>query len=422
MTAQTGLHLMPATQTIRDGWVHVESRIVRGDPASDQGQTIFVAFPEKFAGMVNLNAHIFLPACMVYGMQQNVGQVHTHHQIDPRTQYGLEEIQRAYFSLYPKKLNRIEIVYGQSLVRTPEASQPRGRGVFFSAGVDAFHAAMTVSQDPLLVPAAGSKGYLIAIQGFDTMLDENELFGQILNAANHVAEKTGWEVIPMRTNLKQVLYPESNRHRGWAEFGYVSCMMAAANALSLGIERAYIASGMGYMDTTHDGSSPAYDHLWSSSAVELVNIGSYATRMMKLEAMHSWKELLKYLKVCGQRKVINPVNCGWCDKCKRTILALHAVGLLEYAREAFHPATTTNLVATAEHVNIPSDFQRLLYRQILERLEQRPEDAAIANALRQSIEVSLSPWRMKMREKRRRLDYYWHKGWKRLRGGFRSSP
>jgi hypothetical protein len=75
------------------------------------------------------------------------------------------------------------------------------------------------------------------------------------------------------------------------------------------------------------GSHPELDPLWSSDGVEFVHDGA-VTRGEKIDLIKDSDMALENLRVCFQVGT-ERLNCGECEKCMRTMVALRIVGALE---------------------------------------------------------------------------------------------
>ena len=70
---------------------------------------------------------------------------------------------------------------------------------------------------------------------------------------------------------------------------------------------------------------------FSTSGLRIYNEGGAKTRLQKTKEIASYPLVQKYLHVCTTK----PYNCSVCPKCKRTILSLEALGVLDRFREVF---------------------------------------------------------------------------------------
>ncbi|MGH9628836.1 MAG: hypothetical protein ACRD7E_10975 [Bryobacteraceae bacterium] len=131
---------------------------------------------------------------------------------------------------------------------------------------------------------------------------------------------TGKRLVVARTNLRELPAPTQ-----WGVLhGPVLAMVAHALAPAHG--RVMIGSSYCYRQLHPWGSHPLLDPLWSSEAVTIEHDGTEADRVSKLRLLCQHPQFLPYLRVCWQRG--RATNCGSCEKCLRTMLALEGLGYL----------------------------------------------------------------------------------------------
>lgn len=141
------------------------------------------------------------------------------------------------------------------------------------------------------------------------------------------AAAIGLPLVPVRTNVR-TFHPSFPWSRDVA-FG--AGMISAAHAFPGRWTEAHFASG-GYPGThPPHGSHPALDPLFSSGAVLVRHAEAARTRLEKVRAIAAWPEAMEVLDVCLHHEPppTGVVNCGRCEKCVRTMLALAAVGRLD---------------------------------------------------------------------------------------------
>lgn len=69
-----------------------------------------------------------------------------------------------------------------------------------------------------------------------------------------------------------------------------------------------------------------HDHLWSTEQCRIEHHGSHLTRTQKIELVAEHQDALDVLRVCWRH--VDRYNCGECEKCLRTMVALEIVGAL----------------------------------------------------------------------------------------------
>ncbi len=110
-------------------------------------------------------------------------------------------------------------------------------------------------------------------------------------------------------------------------------MLSTALCLGGRIDRVAIGSaGLGMRHETQ-GSHPWLDHHYSTEAVAVHHAQAAMTRLDKTRLIADWPEGLSVLRPCLAEVPgdVDQMNCGKCEKCIRTMLALLALGKLDTA-------------------------------------------------------------------------------------------
>jgi hypothetical protein len=192
----------------------------------------------------------------------------------------------------------------------------RGDALFFSGGTDSFYSLL--KHRP-----GGSVSKLVFVSGFDIPLGNPSLEGA-LAAVHRVAESTGAAVVTVTTNLRSLSEPIV----GWG--AYHGAVLASAGLLLGGnVSRCLIPASRAYQYLTPWGSHPVLDPLWSTEVLEFIHDGAEAVRHQKLGMVAQDPLGQSGLRVCLQPINGRDVyNCGQCEKCLVTMLALQLQGLL----------------------------------------------------------------------------------------------
>lgn len=206
---------------------------------------------------------------------------------------------------------------------------PSYTGCFFSGGVDSFYTFLKNKE---------SITHLIVVHGFDIYVENKNLFGNLFQNMQKVAQAEGIKAIPVETNIRA--YTDAYISWDWEVGGGLG---SVALALRAGIQQFFIASTYSWDQMRPYGTHPATDSLWASKTMRIVHDGNEARRVEKvLNRVALSKTALQYLKVCYQNPM-GAYNCSKCEKCIRTMLALEAAG-------AFHEAKTFDGILTPERV------------------------------------------------------------------------
>lgn len=193
----------------------------------------------------------------------------------------------------------------------------------FSGGVDSIYTAL----DPDLEADA-----LVLVHGFENPAHRLDLLRTTRDAVEPAARFLGKEVMLVSTNLRSLAdrgQPRWGPRFNGRFFGFCwmgSFLAAVGHCLKGRFNRFVIPASMS-LDALHPyGSHPHLDPLWSSEGLRIIHHGAGADRIRKIRhIVETSVEMVQWMQVCES----NPpgeTNCGTCDKCLRTRLALHLAG------------------------------------------------------------------------------------------------
>jgi len=277
---------------------------------------------------------------------------------------NLEEFQMIFSTWFSDKYHSIDIVVESE----GEDEKCNDKVILsFSGGVDgAFSALCHVLRKGPIKRKLFDVDAILYIEGFDVNIDYDtqcrnvvERNRKLFSAYPHLT------FLNVRTNLKYLL----SIKRFWMSH---ACVIASVASLFRGMwGGCLVGSSHSYLHLRPWGSHPLTDRLLSSRGFELHHDMVFK-RMEKLEALFSWPEALKNLKVCweGQYKydTLPDTNCCQCDKCVRTMLAFTALGFEIPA--SFPEELTIEKVKGLE--NKPFDWSRLMFlNEVLDSARKR---------------------------------------------------
>jgi hypothetical protein len=201
--------------------------------------------------------------------------------------------------------------------RVPAAvARPAARtGLFFTGGVDSFHA---------LLHSAEQIRVLINVHGFDVALADEARQRAVEDAIRAIGKQRGVEVAFMRTNLREhPLVSETPWERA-----HGGALAAAAHALNGRIDKICIASSQPQWSRNPWGSHWSIDPLWSSATLAFVHLDAEKDRRGKIHAIAHDPTVQRHLRVCWSQTG-EPANCSRCEKCMHTMLVLEECGVLD---------------------------------------------------------------------------------------------
>lgn len=196
-------------------------------------------------------------------------------------------------------------------VRPPAA----GTALCFSGGADSFHTLL----------AGGQRvDTLVYAVGYDVKLRERHRAAMVDRAVRLVAAEMGIRPVVIRTNVKR--HPLVRATPWLHAFGGA---VAALGHLLRDDVGTLVMSSNGLASTPPDVSSrPETDPLFGSASLRIVHAAPTTTRLEKLRFLAGEPLAHRHLRVCW-KNVGRDLNCGACEKCIRTMLALEACGGLE---------------------------------------------------------------------------------------------
>ena len=245
-------------------------------------------------------------------------------------------------------------------------------GLFFTGGVDSFFS--------LLHFDAASNGKiddLIFVWGFDIPLSDPASFERKMASLKKVAGHLGKNAVAVITNLRQTRLPKVD----WG----LRMHGPAIGAVGLLFDRRWGKILFSSSQTRHDakpwGSHFLTTPLMSSSNVRFIEYGTEFNRFEKTREIAKSAVALQQLHVCWREG--SEKNCGRCEKCYRTLLALELLGARE--RAISFPQNDFSL-AYARQIHLSSRLMVPLFAELkaAAQLMSRPDVAAAVEACLQA--------------------------------------
>jgi hypothetical protein len=206
---------------------------------------------------------------------------------------------------------------------------------------------------------------------FGLELDEPEAFEYVLDSLANVAPQIGIGLIPVYTNLYLNYRSEDakDNFRFWLNELQGAVFAALAHAFAGRFTVLSIASSHDVRDLAPYGTHPLLDPYYSSSDLRIRQDGIALTRLEKTKLVAEWDVALQYLRVCNiyKRYRSDMLNCGRCEKCLRTMLALLALGKLDQTRSFPSQDVSAKTILSVLDINV--DVVPF-YRDLIEPLEK----------------------------------------------------
>lgn len=286
------------------------------DPVSTD-TVIWWDSPNDLVPMPDGGAESFLIASLFPAMAEGRNII-IEGSVGPRLLANLEDFVLAWSRWKPRIYRRIRIIPDQISQEDPVAWSNKAVAAF-SGGVDASYTVWR-HHSGLAGHASRSISACAIIHGFDIPLSQDLKFATSLRLAKHSLDSIGVELIPLRTNLRQVFPLDWHDFHGAAVVSSLHLLKSKASILLIGSTDPFDQLLLPY------GSNPLTDHLLSSGSMEVIHDGCGADRTEKIGVISNWDTGYANLRVCWKGEQIE-ANCGRCEKCLRTSLNCLANGI-----------------------------------------------------------------------------------------------
>ncbi|WP_421121127.1 hypothetical protein ACE2AJ_07600 [Aquihabitans daechungensis] len=255
--------------------------------------------------------------------------------VSPRLLAGVDAIQ-AVFCTWDRALRlrhpwyrRVDVRSTQPPPSSSARTDERGTAAFFTGGVDSFHTAIVHRR---------ALDALVYVHGFDIPLDDRLLRAEVSTRLGAAAADLGLPLLEVEADL-QAFGDRSGV--GWPDY-HGAALATIAHLLASRFSRVLIPATHTYAHLEGLGSHPLLDPLWSTDEVEIEHVGADATRIDKVRAIASEPAARAHLRVCWENRG-GAYNCGRCEKCIRTGVAIRIAG----AEGAFPGVPPPSLVDVA---------------------------------------------------------------------------
>jgi len=291
----------------------------------------------------------FVVALLLLAMQ-NEEDIKVHGSLSRRLHEGLESYQRVFRDWFPDRFKVIEI--RASSLRDDAVSEARGRAAAFSGGVDSFYTFLTLKE---------KLTHTVFMAGFDMPVNLTWSIGELADSYTAMMKDAGIEFIAGSTNIRTFVNSVD-----WTN-AHGPALMATALFFNHRLSEFYIPSS--YTDGSYPrwGSHPELDPLLSSESLGFVHHGSNLNRVQKLDVVARSPMSYERLRVCWIQD-IGLKNCGVCEKCVRTQIALDIVGALARYRTFENRSLDHSQIRNLRHRTHQSRvFARELMREAIKR-------------------------------------------------------
>jgi hypothetical protein len=274
------------------------------------------------------------------------------------------EIQRVWQLWFPE-CRAVEIV---STAESAPASCEGRNASFFTGGVDSFFTVLRHDAGDG-TPRSERIDELIFVHGFDVPLANERAAAHVVGSLEAAATMLGKPLTVVRTNLRESCFARTD----WSRHSHGAGLAGVAHALGARYATVLLGSTASYADLKYWGSHALVDPMFQSSRLQLLHDGPAFIRVQKTEYIVSSPVARAHLRVCWQSD--DGTNCGRCNKCHRTMLALESLGVLDqcatFERDALDLGRAARIYLRHEY-----DSRHFLALRDLARREGRHDVAA----------------------------------------------
>lgn len=330
--------------------------------------TIYFTFDKKYADWLVEDASPFAASLLIPCMMRNENLV-INGSI-PRTLYeGMKHIIDVMVD-WNVGMKRIKIK-AKTISEDIESPKEKNVATFFSGGVDSFYTFLKPRDN-----REDAITHFILINGNDIDLRNHKLWEVTRDNVHNIAHDANIQVVEVETNIQAVLESMLS-----PDFTHGGSLAAAGIALRNGFKKIYIPGSFSYEQIVPYGSHVDIDPYWGTKTLSFEHDGIEATRMQKVDREITWSPLpLKYLRVCYMNTK-GAYNCGECEKCVRTMTALHAMGKLSEAKTFPHELSSAMVTAAVIH----SGHHGMGYKDIFTYLRKKDSDIPLQAAIEEGL-------------------------------------
>lgn len=333
--------------------------------------TVYFSFDKKYKDDLVLDASPLAAAFLIPAMVQGEELV-VDGTISEKLYFGMRQLMETVADWkWHIKTKRINIKV-ENMV--PDTGHPQHVATFFSGGVDSFYTFLKHQND-----TTDKLDHFILIKGNDIELENQDLWNSTLESVSRIAEKSNIELVIVESNYQTIMEPMIDQ-------GYTHGGLLAAVGLCMRnrFKKIYIPATFTRELDIKWGTHPDIDHMWGTETIAFQHDGEEATRYQKVDLQVARSPLaLEELRVCYMN-VKGTYNCGKCEKCYRTMVALLATGQLDKAKTFPHEFNLDFIKQIASE----SGSMFVTWDELLHALEARKISPDVQEAIKQGLAIN----------------------------------
>lgn len=314
------------------------------------------------------NCNHALTALLPWAMHHQA-DLHVRGVVDRTLLENLEESIDAWTMWRPDLYRRIRLHADQ--LATLTADRSAGAALMYSGGVDANYA-LVAHKKGLLGQRNRDIRTAVMVQGFDIPLSDERWFAVARQHALPILDHFSCPLTEVQTNWRTICTDWEMEHG----FGIASVLHQLGSTYGAGL---WAADEPYNREVIPWGSNSISNPLLSGDGFPIRCVGAGINRSAKTGVIGRVACIAAHLRVCW-RHPDNGLNCGKCEKCVRTRLALQAHGI--HGSTAFEGEVTSEMVANIALAN------RIQF-ELLEEVAHIPDSqlpAPLKQALRDRLD------------------------------------
>jgi hypothetical protein len=299
-----------------EGWTRLAGEVTYDDP-SLQPEQYWLEVPDRLSEFLSRSGNpwlaYLLPVAVKLGEPLRIDMP-----VDRVLLENTGELMRIWKGWYPHL--HVVPVEAEAVEAAPREGVGR-TGALFAGGVDAFH--MVLDYDAKAEDGSHAPiDDLIVVWGFDMDLDWHEAIRDVREDLQGAASEMGKELIEIASNVRDTRLRALNFSVSTGAF-----LLGTVLALEERYGRVLIASSYSSTNLQPHGTHPLTDPLLSTGQTRIIHYGLEITRTEKTALVVQSEAAMRVLRVCWATDTGG--NCGECNKCYRTMLALDVFDALD---------------------------------------------------------------------------------------------
>lgn len=331
----------------QDGHQRASGRLVWEDTVRPPRE-LWWETTEEHAADLEASPNALLLAALPLAIRHRESRIQVEGEVCAHLRDGLEATMAMFYAW--DRRQRPVCIEALDGFRASTSPQERRTACFMSGGIDAL-ALLRGNRiaHPPTDPAAIQEGiFVFGLNTYDfagevPRPERLDAFHRHLDRLRGLLDTEDVKAVPVYTNVRTFW-------SDFAEYGSIGWAMGLASAaltMSSRFTDVWIGS-----DGIRESDDPEYLQLllarnFSTRSVEIRLGQAVATRWEKTRLVADWEPALRVLRSCLYQRIPagEAINCGECEKCARTMLALLAMGKLRQATSFPHDDLTSEMLS-----------------------------------------------------------------------------